>query len=90
MTVAIELDQKGSQVAYDYTVSGAFSKPEYADVYAAVGLCYPTDADAYDCAYMRSEWTYNKGQVEGWATPSSAQLASPKPTHSRPTISLLK
>ena len=49
MKVAIEVDQTASQVTYDFTVSGAlrYTPDEY--TYAAIGLCYPTAADAYDC-----------------------------------------
>ena len=56
MTVAIEVVQTGSQVTYDYTFSGAFvtTPGEGSPKPAAISLCHPTAADAYNCVYMKT------------------------------------
>ena len=57
MTIAVEVEQKGSQVGYSYTVSGKFVEDQSGkrpDVFFS--LCYPTAEDEYDCAWLQVYW----------------------------------
>ena len=67
VTVAIEVVQTGLQVTYEYTIEGAFGYQHSSGVNAGFGLCYPTDADAYDCVYMIVYWDVDDdNDTEDW------------------------
>ena len=55
MTVAIEVDQTGSQVTYDYAFSGSFVvAPLTSGKIIRMDFCYPVNPDAYDCVQFKT------------------------------------
>ena len=55
MKVEVKVEQKGSQVTYDWTVSGLFSEDDSAGSRETnVGFCYPTSEDKNDCILFQN------------------------------------